>query len=161
MRKKNVLRIEFISAIFLILMIFSSQNIFGQIPNERYDSTLAKSLNADDYGMKTYVLILLKQGSVISLGKSKQDSIFKGHMDNINRLALEGKLVVAGPMGKNDKYRGIFILNVNTIDEARKLINTDPAIMSKLLDADLFIWYGSAALQETLKIHAKIEKKKF
>ena len=43
----------------------------------------------------------------------------KGHMDNINRLAAEGKLAVAGPFGKNDKaLRGLFILAVPTVDEA-------------------------------------------
>ncbi|WP_260392461.1 hypothetical protein [Empedobacter falsenii] len=35
---------------------------------------------------------------------------FRGHLDNINRLVKEEKLVVAGPMGKNEKnYCGIFI----------------------------------------------------
>ncbi|MNR14196.1 hypothetical protein D3C85_1306580 [compost metagenome] len=81
-------------------------------------------------------------------------------MTNIGKLVTDGKLVVAGPLGKNDKnYRGIFILDVPTLEEAKKLVDTDPAIQSKLLDVDLIIWYGSAALKETLKIHSKIEKK--
>jgi uncharacterized protein len=43
-------------------------------------------------------------------------------MDNISRLARLNKLVVAGPMEKNDhNYRGIFILNVKTPEEAREL----------------------------------------
>ena len=132
----------------------------AQETNKNYDEKLAKELKADDYGMKTYVLAILKTGTERSLTKAKQDSVFKGHMTNIGKLVTDGKLVVAGPLGKNDKnYRGIFILDVSTIEEAKKLVDTDPAIQSKLLDVDLFIWYGSAALKETLKIHSKIEKR--
>ncbi len=54
---------------------------------------------------------------------------FRGHMENINHLVKEGKLIVAGPLGKNDKaYRGIFILNVTTFEEAESLIQNDSAI---------------------------------
>jgi uncharacterized protein YciI len=82
-------------------------------------------------------------------------------MDNIGRLAKEGKLVVAGPFMKNDRnYRGIYIFNASTIEEAKEFVATDPAVQSNLLEAELTLWYGSAALQETLKIHEKIDKTK-
>ncbi|ACT94183.1 YciI family protein [Dyadobacter fermentans] len=124
-----------------------------------YDSTLAKKLGADEYGMKKYVMVFLKTGSATNVPKSSSDSAFAGHMQNINRLVESGKLVVAGPFFKNDKYRGIFILNTDSIEEGRKLVETDPAVQAKLLDMDLLLWYGSAALAETLEIHKKIEKK--
>lgn len=143
----------------MICLTASYQAANAQQANKNYDEKLAKELNADEYGMKTYVLAILKTGTEKSLSKAKQDSIFKGHMVNIGKLVTDGKLVVAGPLGKNDKnYRGIFILDVPTVEEAKKLVDTDPAIQSKLLDADLIVWYGSAALKETLKIHSKIEK---
>lgn len=133
--------------------------VLGQEVNKNYDEKLAKELHADDYGMKTYVLAILKTGTEKGFSKAKQDSVFSGHMLNIGKLVKDGKLVVAGPMGKNDKnYRGIFILDVPTIAEAQGLVQTDPAIQAKLLDVELYIWYGSAALKETLKIHSKIEK---
>jgi len=130
------------------------------VANKNYDAKLAKELNADEYGMKTYVMAILKTGPENHYPKAKQDSIVKGHMANITKLVADGKLFVAGPFGKNDKnYRGIFIFDVPTIEEARKLVDTDPVIQSKLMDVDLFVWYGSAALKETLKIHSKIEKR--
>lgn len=148
-----------ITALIICLTAFY-ERANAQETNKNYDEKLAKELNADEYGMKTYVLAILKTGTEKSLSKAKQDSVFKGHMVNIGKLVTDGKLIVAGPLGKNDKsYRGIFILDVPTIEEARKLVDTDPAIQSKLLDADLIIWYGSAALKETLKIHSKIEKR--
>jgi uncharacterized protein YciI len=141
--------------------MFFATVLNGQTYNLNYDSTLAKSLNADDFGMKKYVLVLLKKGTNTAIDKSTKDSLLAGHMKNINRLAENGSLVVAGPMGKNDSYVGIFILNVETYDEAKQILETDPTIKEKYFDADLFLWYGSAALQETLKIHKKIERIKF
>ena len=92
---------------------------------------MAKKLKADDYGMKNYILVLLKSGSNTSVDKVTQDSLFHGHMNNIIRLANNGSLVVAGPFGKNDVYRGLFILNATNFDDAKKLLQTDPAIASK------------------------------
>ena len=134
---------------------------YAQADNPKYDKALADSLGADEYGMKSYVLVILKTGSNKVEDKTTLDSLFRGHMTNIERLANNGKLVVAGPLRKNDKtYRGIFIFNVKTIEEANALLITDPAVQSKLLDAELYQWYGSAALPEYLKYHERIEKKK-
>jgi uncharacterized protein YciI len=145
-----------IVSFFVFVQVTTAQTV-----NPDYDSTLAKKLGADDYGMKSYVFVILKTGSNTTTDMSYIDSCFAGHMANINRLVNEGKLIVAGPLGKNDNaYRGIFILNVTTIEEARELVQTDPAINSKLLDADLYKWYGSAALPEYLDAALKIGKYK-
>lgn len=147
-------------SIFISLFVFN-QIISAQTLNPDYDSTLAKKYGADDYGMKNYVLAILKTGSYTTTDKAFIDSCFNGHMANIVRLSNEGKLIVAGPLGNNDKsYRGIFIFNVSTIDEARNLVETDPAINSGLLDVDLYNWYGSAALPEYLDAAFKVGKYK-
>jgi uncharacterized protein YciI len=130
--------------------------------NPNYDSTLAKKFDADDYGMKKYVLVILKTGSNTTEDKKIKDSLFAGHLANINRLVKINKLVVAGPLVKNEKtYRGIFILDVKTFEEANTLLDTDPAIKEKLLAADLYQWYGSAALPAYLDASDKIWKTGF
>ena len=145
----------------LFFCVFISYSIFSQTLNPDYDSTLAQKLGADDYGMKSYVLVILKTGSNITTDQAFIDSCFRGHMNNISRLVDEGKLIVAGPLGKNENtYRGIFIFNVSTIEEAEELVLTDPAINSKLLDVELYGWYGSAALPEYLPAALKIGKYK-
>jgi uncharacterized protein YciI len=132
-----------------------------QSDNPKYDKLLADSLGGDDYGMKTYILVILKTGPNKIEDKKVLDSLFKGHMENIGRLAAIGKLIVAGPLVKNEKtYRGIFILNVKTIEEANVLLETDPTIKEKVLEAEVFKWYGSAALPTYLPNHEKVEKKK-
>ncbi|MEO7047924.1 MAG: hypothetical protein ABI091_21680, partial [Ferruginibacter sp.] len=59
-------------------------------------------------------------------------------------------------------YRGIFILNnIKSIEDAKALMLTDPAIKNGLLDYEIFTWYGSAALPEYLPVSDKIWKIKF
>lgn len=133
----------------------------GQVLDTTYDKKLADSLGADEYGMKMYVLVLLKTGSNTITDKVVRDSLFAGHMQNIGRLADAGKLVVAGPLKKNEKeYRGIFILNAGGIAEAKELLATDPAIVARMLEAELYEWYGSAALPMYLPFYKKLEKRK-
>src|SRR5690606_32458864 len=128
---------------FLIITMLISNLAFGQsnkekdttVANPNFDKALAEKLGADDYGMKSYFLVILKTGTNKTTDKSLISESFRGHMSNINRLANEGKLIVAGPLGKNENnYRGIFILdNIKSMEEANNLLMTDPAIKSKLL----------------------------
>jgi len=141
------------------LLLLTIGTIFGQNNNPNYDGALATKLGADDYGMKKFVLVILKTGSNTDTDKAKKDSCFVGHMTNINKLVEDKKLIVAGPIGKNDKnYRGIFILDLPTLEEATTLLQTDPAIKAKYLEPELYIWYGSAALSEYLETSDKIWK---
>ncbi|REH45052.1 YCII-related domain-containing protein [Tenacibaculum gallaicum] len=141
------------------IIVLLSISLTAQNNNPNYDAKLAKKLSADDYGMKGYVFAILKTGSNTSTDKELRSKAFRGHLNNINKLVKENKLVVAGPFGKNENsYRGLFIFNVKTIEEAKELIKTDPAIKAKYLDVDLYNWYGSAALSEYLKAADKIWK---
>lgn len=147
--------------ILLICVTVFTCGAFAQSSNPKYDKALADSLGADDYGMKMYTLVILKTGPANITEKKTLDSIFSGHMENINRLVKTGQMVVAGPFAKNDKsYRGIFILNVKTIEEARKLVDTDPVIKTGVMEADVFQWYGSAALPLYIKEYEKVERVK-
>ena len=130
----------------------------GKPKNPNYDAALAKRLGADERGMKMYVLCILKTGPKDAKFKGKErDDIFAGHFANITRLANEGKLAVAGPFGKNDKtYRGLYIFNVATIQDAEKLVVLDPAVKAGVFIPDLTMWYGTAAMMEDSRIHNSI-----
>ncbi|MBJ2125285.1 YciI family protein [Flavobacterium sp. IB48] len=147
----------------LLIFVFLVMSAIGfsQESEVKYDEALAKSLHADEYGMKKYVFCLLKSGSNTTASKEETKKLFEGHMENIGKLAKEGKLAVAGPFMKNDRnYRGIYIFNVETVEEAKALVATDPAIKANLLEAELTPWYCTAALQEIPKMHEKIAKTK-
>lgn len=153
--------------IIIGLLLISVSSAFGQTKdtkntNPNFDKTLADKLGADDYGMKSYFLVILKTGTNTSTDKELVNQSFRGHLENINKLVKDEKLIVAGPLGKNEKnYRGIFILNnLKTIAEAKELLITDPAIKNKFLDYDIISWYGSAALPEYLPFSDKIWRMK-
>jgi len=146
--------------LFYLLVLFST-SILAQ-EKSTYDEKLATTLGADEYGMKNYVFCILKTGSNTTATKEERQKYFEGHMANINKLAEEGKLVVAGPFMKNDRnYRGIFIFNCKTVEEAQKLVETDPAVQAKIFEVELTPWYSSAALMEVSKNHDKVTKTKF
>lgn len=126
-----------------------------------YDSTLAKKLHADVYGMKSYVFVMLNTGTNSSTDKEAKDKAFAGHMKNIKKMAANGKLAVAGPFQKGGIHRGIFILNVTTFEEAKALLENDTAVKEKYLEPEYIMWYGSAALMEVPEIHEKIQKTGF
>lgn len=160
-----------LAALFLTHLSFgqSGQKPIKAIPekdtiisNPNYDKVLADQLGGDDYGMKSYFLVILKSGENKTTDKDFINECFRGHMDNIQKLVDQGTLIVAGPLGKNDNnYRGIFILNnVSSLEDARELLLTDPAIENKLLDFEIYTWYGSAALPEYLPYSDKIWKSK-
>lgn len=71
------------------------------------------------------------------LTKAKTDSLQKGHMANIQRLAKENKLLVAGPF---EGGGGIFILNTTMMNEAKEWINTDPAIKANRYRIEILPW---------------------
>lgn len=153
----------------LTLLVFTNLT-FGQsnsdndtsTVNPNYDQALADKLGGDEFGMKSYFLVILKTGTNTTTDKELISESFRKHLDNINRLVEEGKLIIAGPVGKNENnYRGIFILNnIKSIEEAKEILQTDHAIKNGLLDYEIYTWYGSAALPEYLPFSDKIWKAK-
>jgi len=126
--------------------------------NDQFDQQLADQLGADDYGMKRYVMAFLKIGPNRDQDSATAAQLQRAHMDNIKRLADDKKLIVAGPFLDTGDLRGIFIFNVETIEEAEALTNTDPAIKAGRLVMELHLWYGSAALIQSAEIHKKVAK---
>ncbi len=129
-------------------------------PNPQYDAELAKKLGANDMGLRNYVLAILKTGPNDAATKGDaRTAAFKGHFENMTRLSNEGKLAVAGPFGQNDKaFRGLFILAVASVEEAKKLAETDPAVKAGIFVVEYVPWFGSASLMATPEIHKKIAK---
>jgi len=130
-------------------------------PKPTFDAELAKSVGADDYGMRKYVLVVLKTGPTPMPAGKERDEMFKGHFANINRLAAEGKLALAGPFDGVDGWRGLFIFAVSDIEEAKQLTATDPVVSSGEMVAEYHTYYGSAALMLVNDAHQRVAKKSF
>jgi uncharacterized protein YciI len=128
-------------------------------PSPQYDQALAAKVGADENGMRKYVLVILKTGPKRVTEESERQEMFKGHFANMERLANEGVLAVAGPLDGVDGWRGLFILAVDSIEEARKHVATDPVIIKGEMIAEYHNHHGSAALMLVNDLHNKIAKK--
>ena len=124
-----------------------------------YDEAAAKKYGADEYGMRRYVMAFLKKGPNRDRTKEESAALQNAHMENIGKLAKEGKLALAGPFLDDGELRGIYIFNVETIEEAEVLTNTDPAVKAGSLVMELKEWYGSAAVMAVNDIHQTLKKK--
>ena len=76
----------------------------------------------------------------------------------MQRLAKDGKLVLAGPFANDpDGWRGLFVFAVESIDEAKALAAADPVLASGEMVADYHAWYGSAATMLIPGLHEKLQ----
>ena len=165
-----MMKLKFIFAALIVLLSLSFSALAqGETPaNKKYDAKLAKKLGADDYGMKSYVMVILKTGpnDAKITDKAKRAKLFKGHFDNMGRLAKEGKLALAGPFSdkvEGEKVgiqkRGLFIFAVPTVEETEALVKTDPTVKAGIFTYELTKLYSSAALMQINEIHEKLAKK--
>lgn len=153
---------KLLAALILCLPMHLAHSQTPAAPAEAaFDAELAKTVGADEYGMRKYVLVVLKTGPTPMPAGKARDEMFKGHFANINRLASEGKLALAGPFDGADGWRGLFILAVSDMEEAKRLTATDPVIGSGEMVAEFHKYYGSAALMLVNDAHRRVAKKSF
>jgi uncharacterized protein YciI len=149
-------RLLWISATVLIAAI----GVHAQEPPPPgYDEALATRLGADERGMRSYVLVILKTGPNRVPDGPERDEMFRGHFANMKRLSEQGKLALAGPLDGVDGWRGLFVFAVKDIEEARKLAAQDPVLVKGEMVAEYHGYYGSAALMLVRETHDKLAKK--
>jgi uncharacterized protein YciI len=68
----------------------------------------------------------------------------KGHAEYVESLRRSGKLMAAGPVEGDDRLQGILIFQRIPDDEARRLVEDDPAVKSGALHPEYHRWYSAA-----------------
>ena len=122
--------------ILCLLMFVSTTSAFGQkeFSVQEGDTT---------FTMKEYYFCLLTRGPNTGLDSLELATLQQGHMDHINAMAESGKLLIAGPFGDDGSWRGILILDVKNMEEARDLVNQDPMIKAGRLRSEIHPWWGA------------------
>lgn len=102
------------------------------------------------------VYLVTGPGSASHTPEQKQQ-IFAGHMANMQRLAAERKLLIAGPFGqpRDKSWRGIFVLDAATPEEARQLAATDPGVASGEFSIEVRRIAAPETLRETPRLEAE------
>ena len=94
---------------------------------------------ASGRALESHTLVYLRTGPRTGLTKEQQQAVFAGHMANMQRLAREGKLLLAGPYGRSRSdpaLRGIFVMATADAGEARSWAETDPGFAEGVFALD-------------------------
>ena len=126
----TILRTTFLVALFAGLQHYS----------------IAQTRIEEEWHMKQYFMVFLSNGPNRSQDSATTAKIQAAHLNNISRLFEEKKLVLAGPFLDEGEVRGIFILDVPSLEEAQKLTNTDPAVQAGRLKMEIRPWYGPGSI---------------
>jgi uncharacterized protein len=103
---------------------------------------LAQTNPVEDWNMKTYYMVLLTNGPARTQDSTEATRIQTAHLANIGKLFDEKKLVLAGPFLDEGIFKGIFIFDVATPEEAEKLVLSDPAVAAGRLAYEIHPWMG-------------------
>jgi uncharacterized protein YciI len=115
------------------------QSTVSKTQPDKYDITRDTTVTAGE--MKRYWLVLLQKGPHRNQDSISAEKIQAAHMANINRLAKEGKLVMAGPIGIEDDLRGIFLMNCTDSTEVENFVKTDSAVITGRLVMKYYPWW--------------------
>ena len=109
--------------------------------------------------MTTYYVGFLYRGEKWTPEETPETKkIQEGHMANIQRMGAEGKLVIAGPFTDNGDLRGLYVFRVSSAEEAKALVESDPAVKAGRLRFELHPWYAAKNITVT-KTAAEAAKK--
>jgi uncharacterized protein YciI len=82
-----------------------------------------------------YTFVFLhKNPDAAKISTEDSEKLMKGHMANIEALAIEGKLLAAGPF---EGGGGIFILNTASKDEADEWLRNDPGVQARRWNVEM------------------------
>ena len=97
----------------------------------------------------TYYIAFLRKGPQWSREATPESQRIQAeHMANIRGLFEAGSLVCAGPFADDGDLRGIFILKVDTIERAKSLAESDPAVKAGRLSVQVRAWHGTKGIGE-------------
>ncbi len=106
---------------------------------EKYD--LSKDTSVYSGEMKRFWLVHLMKGPNRNQDSTSRVKIQAAHIANIVRLAKEGKIVMAGPIGVENELQGIFLMNCKDSTEVENFVKTDTAVITGRLVMKYYPWW--------------------
>lgn len=134
-----------VSIIILCLCTLSvfSQSKTSNKPKKQTISAKQKHKSIDEEGeMKTYYMVFLVKGENRTQDSTTAAEIQKQHLAHLDKMWKDGKLDIAGPFLDEGDSRGICIYNVKTLEEAKALAESDPAVKAGRLKVIVRAWYS-------------------
>lgn len=123
----------------LVLACSNAENKSDSKDIAAYDLSSDTSVYSGE--MKRYWLVLLNKGPHRDQDSISKAKIQAAHLANINRLASEGKIIMAGPVGVEDELQGIFLMNCKDSTEVENFVKTDTAVITGRLVMKYYPWW--------------------
>jgi uncharacterized protein YciI len=102
------------------------------------------------FEMTTYYVGFLYRGPKWTAEQTPEtEALQKAHLDNIQKMAQAGKLLVAGPFTDGGDLRGLYVFRVATMEEAQALAATDPAVKAGRLRLEFHPWFAAKNIKVT------------
>jgi uncharacterized protein YciI len=136
----------FFSGIAVLILILFACNLHEQnksviTETGKYDLQSDTTVYTDE--MKRFWLVHLLKGPDRNQDSASGVKIQAAHIANIERLAKEGKIIMAGPIGINNDLQGIFLMNCKDSAEVENFVRTDPAVMAGRLVMKYYPWWAA------------------
>ncbi len=112
---------------------------------------------------RDYAMVFIKTGPLRSPTQAQQSEAMQGHLANMQRLAAEGTLLIAGPLAepKSDPdHRGIFVFDADTIEKGASLAATDPGAQMGVFVMEPYLLKTDAPLTELTRLEREFEQQR-
>jgi uncharacterized protein YciI len=127
---------KFLTLVFVVLFL-SAVPVIAQTPEK----------NPPQSRMIEFHMALLKMGPKWSdNGMSAEVQV--GHTANVHAMLDSGKAVIAGPLGNPKDIIGVYVLRAKNAAEAKAWIETDPAVKSGDLVAEMHPWWSEDVMKK-------------
>jgi uncharacterized protein YciI len=97
--------------------------------------------------MKEWYFVMLIRGENRDQDSVETAKLLDGHMAHIQKMAEQGVLRIAGPFLDDGNWRGIFIMDCKTMEEAESYVKQDPAIAAGRLTYEIHPWFGPSTIK--------------
>lgn len=97
----------------------------------------------EKFEMKTYYMVFLKKGLTRTQDSATAAKIQEQHMAHLTKMYEQKKMFIAGPFMEDGDIRGICVYATETIEEAKRLAESDPAVQSGRLAVEVHAWYAA------------------
>jgi uncharacterized protein YciI len=94
------------------------------------------------FTMTKYYLTLLKRGpKSVDVSKPEGRKLLMEHLSNVRKMVAAGTFLAAGPFEGKGELEGIFVVAAGSPEEAKTIVEADPAIKAGDLTAEIHPWY--------------------
>ena len=108
----------------------------------------AADTQSTQYKMVTFYLCLLVTPASPAKPPADTAQLQLDHLAHLKSVMAGGKGVIAGPMAGDGRLRGILVLRVGSMEEARAIADSDPAVKAGQLAIEIHPWFAADGIMK-------------